>query len=121
MGGLFGESIDLAGERLSGAAVVGVGLPAVGPERELIRDHFQARQAEGFAFAYQYPGINRVLQAAGRVIRSETDRGVILLIDRRFGSPSYERLLPPGWRVRNIRRPDDFKRELGAFWNGAPG
>ncbi len=121
MGGIFGESIDLAGDRLSGAAVVGVGLPAVGPERELIRDHFEAERGEGFAYAYQYPGINRVLQAAGRVIRSETDRGVVVLIDRRFRTPSYERLLPPEWRVRKIGGPEVFKRELEAFWSGAPG
>ena len=76
MGGIFGEGIDLVGERLSGAVVVGVGLPGICLERELIRQYFADTHKAGFEFAYQYPGINRVLQAAGRVIRSETDRGL---------------------------------------------
>ena len=71
MGGVFGEGIDLVGTRLCGAAIVGVGLPAVGLERELIRDYFADRLEKGFEYAYMYPGINRVLQAAGRVIRTE--------------------------------------------------
>ena len=69
MGGVFGEGIDLVGERLCGAAIVGVGLPGICPERDLIRAHFGEERERGFAFAYLYPGINRVLQAAGRVIR----------------------------------------------------
>ena len=99
MGGIFGEGIDLVGRRLSGAAVVGVGLPGICLERELIRTHF----AEiGFEYAYTFPGINRVLQAAGRVIRSEKDRGSLLLIDSRYGTHRYKALLPRHWRPSRI-------------------
>ncbi|MCU0591513.1 MAG: ATP-dependent DNA helicase [Desulfobacterales bacterium] len=120
MGGIFGEGIDLVGTRLSGAAVVGVGLPAVCLERELIRGYFADRLEQGFEYAYLYPGINRVLQAAGRVIRSETDRGVVLLIDQRYGSEHYQALLPAGWRLQPIRDPDEFVDGLHRFWAGAP-
>ncbi len=97
MGGIFGEGIDLRGERLTGAVIVGVGLPGICLERDLIRDYFNREKGAGFEFAYQYPGINRVLQAAGRVIRSEEDRGVILLIDQRYRQPRYWSLLPGHW------------------------
>lgn len=116
MGGIFGEGIDLVGTRLSGAAVVGVGLPAVGLERELIRAYFADRMDQGFEYAYMYPGINRVLQAAGRVIRSETDRGVVLLIDQRYGFEHYRALLPPGWRPVRIRDDEQLAAELRRFW-----
>ena len=117
MGGIFGEGIDLVGTRLSGAAVVGVGLPAVCLERELIREYFTTRLEQGFEYAYMYPGINRVLQAAGRVIRTETDRGVVLLIDQRYGSGHYHTLLPGHWSPVTIRGHDEFCRELRSFWD----
>jgi len=116
MGGIFGEGIDLVGTRLSGAAVVGVGLPAVGLERELIREYFAERLDQGFEYAYMYPGINRVLQAAGRVIRSETDRGVVLLVDQRYGSEHYRALLPDSWNPVRVRQHDQLAAELGRFW-----
>jgi DNA excision repair protein ERCC-2 len=100
MGGIFGEGIDLVGRRLSGAAVVGVGLPGICLERELIRAHFAEN---GFDYAYTFPGINRVLQAAGRVIRSEQDRGSLLLIDTRYATHRYKTLLPGHWRPTRIR------------------
>ena len=84
LGGIFGEGIDLVGERLIGAVIVGVGLPQLCVERDLIRDYFEARKCPGFDYAYTFPGMNRVLQAIGRVIRSDTDRGAVLLIDARF-------------------------------------
>jgi DNA excision repair protein ERCC-2 len=116
MGGIFGEGIDLVGTRLSGAAIVGVGLPAVCLERELIREVFARRMDQGFEYAYVYPGINRVLQAAGRVIRTETDRGVVVLIDQRYGTPPYHGLLPHHWNPVAIRGHDEFCRELQSFW-----
>jgi len=116
LGGIFAEGIDLAGDRLTGAVVVTVGLPGVDPRRELVRGHFDEQGAEGFRFAYAYPGMSRVLQAAGRVIRSAEDRGVVLLIDRRFGAPPYRDLLS-GWpRRSSVRSAADLRALLSAFW-----
>ncbi len=116
MGGIFGEGIDLMGERLCGAAIIGVGLPGISPERELIREYFAATYGMGFEYAYQYPGINRVLQAAGRVIRSEKDRGVVLFIGQRYSTVRYRSLLPNEWRPASIQRKSQFKLELEKFW-----
>lgn len=117
MGGIFGEGIDLIGERLSGAIIVGVGLPQIGLERELIRAYYQDRCHQGFEFAYMYPGFNKVLQAVGRVIRTETDRGVVLLIDERFARAAYRRLFPQEWgRVDYLRKTEDIKGIVQQFW-----
>lgn len=118
LGGIFGEGIDLAGERLIGVAVVGVGLPQIGVEREIIRAQADARGRDGFDFAYTYPGMNRVLQAVGRVIRSETDRGAVLLIDERFGQRKHRELFPRWWRAVTVRSPGEIQRELSRFWLG---
>ncbi|BBO67388.1 ATP-dependent helicase [Desulfosarcina alkanivorans] len=118
MGGIFGEGIDLVGDRLSGAVIVGVGLPAICPERDLIRRYFDG-QGAGFDFAYRYPGINRVLQAAGRVIRTHTDRGAILLVDRRFFSPGYQQLLPVHWSAAVVRSERQLAARLHRFWSSA--
>lgn len=98
MGGVFGEGIDLLGDRLSGAAIVGVGLPQICTEREIIRDYFQKTIKRGFEYAYMYPGMNKVMQAAGRVIRTETDKGIVLLIDERFALSQYRKLFPKHWK-----------------------
>ncbi|UCF90252.1 MAG: ATP-dependent DNA helicase [Desulfobacterales bacterium] len=119
MGGIFGEGIDLKGERLSGAAIVGVGLPGISLERELIREYFGADDGAGFEFAYLYPGINRVLQAAGRVIRSENDVGVVLLIDPRYATPRYKSLLPEEWHPVHVQNEHQFARHLQSFWRRA--
>ena len=116
MGGIFGEGIDLKGERLTGVVIVGVGLPGIGPERELLREYYQQAHGCGFEFAYQYPGINRVLQAAGRLIRSETDRGVVLLIDRRYAQQRYRSLLPVSWRIQPLENEAAFQRRIATFW-----
>jgi DNA excision repair protein ERCC-2 len=108
MGGIFGEGIDLRGERLTGAVVVGVGLPAICLERALIRDYFDTLGRDGFAYAYTYPGITRVLQAVGRVIRSASDRGQVLLLDRRYGSVRYRRLMPSHWRLQRRAGEDRY-------------
>ncbi|WP_082651742.1 ATP-dependent DNA helicase [Gorillibacterium timonense] len=98
MGGIFGEAIDLAGDRLTGVAVIGVGLPQLGPERDLIRDYYSRTDRNGFDYAYVYPGMNKVLQAGGRLIRTEQDRGTLLLVDDRFQESPYRYLLPAEWQ-----------------------
>jgi Rad3-related DNA helicase len=97
LGGIFSEGIDLQGEALIGASIVGVGYPQVSYERDLIKEYY-ARENLGFEYAYIYPGINRVLQAAGRVIRSESDQGLVLLMDLRYAWAQYKNLLPPEWQ-----------------------
>lgn len=116
MGGIFGEGIDLVGDRLSGAVIVGVGLPAICPERDLIRSYFDGR-GTGFDFAYRYPGINRVLQAAGRVIRTDRDRGALLLVDQRFCFPGYRDLLPVHWSPGIIGSKGQLETRLKRFWS----
>ena len=117
MGGIFGEGIDLVGERLSGAVIIGVGLPWITHEREIIRKYFQEKNGSGFQFAYLYPGINRVLQAAGRVIRSEEDKGLIVLVDNRFSTARYRSLLPPKWKLNIIRNKNQLEKTLDEFWD----
>jgi DNA excision repair protein ERCC-2 len=119
MGGIFGEGIDLVGKRLSGAVVVGVGLPGISLERELIREYFADTINAGFEYAYQYPGINRVLQAAGRVIRSEADRGVVLLIDQRYATFRYRSLLLKQWATISVQNHRQLAEELENFWQAA--
>ena len=121
MGGIFAEGIDLVGERLSGAVVVGVGLPGISLENELIRDYFGRTCERGFEYAYMYPGINRVLQAAGRVIRSETDRGVVVLIDERFDSARYRSLFPAHWHPLPVENPQQIESSVNNFWRKLEG
>jgi len=102
MGGVFGEGIDLVGDRLIGAIIVGVGLPQVCLERDLIKNYYDVQGKRGFAYAYIYPGMNKVLQAAGRVIRSEHDRGLALLVDARFAERPYRDLLPSWWAPKLV-------------------
>jgi DNA excision repair protein ERCC-2 len=116
MGGVFGEGIDLVGDRLIGAIIVGVGLPQLCVERDLIRDYFQEQTGAGFDYAYTFPGMNRVLQAIGRVIRSETDRGVVLLIDARFAEQRYRRLFPAWWQPARARDTAEIRAALAEFW-----
>lgn len=95
LGGVFGEGIDLVGERLVAAVIVGVGLPPISDERNLMKEYYDEKFGKGFLFAYNYPGMNRVLQAAGRVIRSGEDRGTVLFVGQRFGTAGYKRLFTP--------------------------
>lgn len=98
LGGSFSEGVDLPGSRLIGTIIVGVGLPGFSSERNIMRDYFENRYENGFEYAYTFPGMNSVLQAAGRVIRRETDRGIVVLIDDRYGTPTYQKLFPPHWK-----------------------
>jgi DNA excision repair protein ERCC-2 len=98
LGGIFSEGVDLKGDRLNGVIVVGVGLPQIGLERDLIKDYFQKIGKNGYDYSYVYPGINKVLQAGGRLIRSEEDNGLIILIDDRFLQTKYQKLLPTEWK-----------------------
>jgi Rad3-related DNA helicase len=116
LGGIFSEGIDLKGTRLIGSAIVGVGLPQINHEQELIREYFDEHTDSGFEYAYQLPGMNKVLQAAGRVIRDLTDVGVVLLLDQRFNTLRYRQLFPPHWQPTVCYRPQDLVKELRTFW-----
>ena len=118
MGGIFSEGIDLMGDRLIGAVIVGTGLPQLGTEREILRDYYDSRGENGFDYAYRYPGMNKVLQAAGRVIRTREDVGAILLLDDRFGSVEYQSLFPVEWSDMKRCRLDTVEEYLRKFWNG---
>ncbi len=119
LGGVFAEGIDLPGLALIGACVVGVGLPQVNRQQEALREHYDRTLGDGFAYAYRYPGMHKVLQAAGRVIRSETDRGGVLLMDDRYRQDGYASLLPGHYHVQRIRSPDEIAPLMQEFWSGA--
>lgn len=118
MGGVFSEGIDLKGERLIGAAIVGVGLPQICFERDLIKEYFNKKNNLGYEYAYMYPGMNKVLQAAGRVIRSENDRGGIMLLDERFGNTAYRKLFPEQWfPFTFVKNKYEICESVKKFWN----
>ncbi len=117
MGGIYSEGIDLTGDKLIGAVIVGIGLPGLSYEREAIAAYYEEKYEEGKQYAYIYPGMNRVFQAAGRVIRREEDRGVIVLIDDRFDDPIYKKSLPSLWSgVKFLSDAKELKGELDEFW-----
>ena len=117
MGGIFSEGIDLRRDSLIGAIIVGPGLPMVCDERELFRTYYEQKSGQGFAYAYLYPGMNKVLQAAGRVIRTIDDAGCILLLDDRFGTSSYRALFPREWTpIHSVTR-DSLPARLREFWD----
>ena len=116
MGGIFSEGIDLKRDALIGSIIVGPGLPQICRERELLRRFYEERGMDGFAYAYQYPGMNKVQQAAGRVIRTQEDRGVILLLDERFTQNAYRKLFPREWEEHRICRMPELKGYLEEFW-----
>ena len=118
MGGVFSEGIDLKEERLIGVIVVGTGLPMVCAEQEVLKGYFDETEEKGFDFSYQYPGMNKVLQAAGRVIRTPEDRGVILLLDDRFLRRNHLELFPREWERFQVVNRGNAARCLEDFWNG---
>lgn len=118
MGGAFGEGIDLAGDKLIGAVIVGVGLPMLCLERDIICKHFNEINTMGFEYAYMYPGMNKVLQAVGRVIRTEEDKGIVLLIDDRFNRSEYKQLMPREWdKVYQIKNQSILDACIEKFWS----
>lgn len=116
MGGIFGEGIDLKNDKLIGAIVVGTGLPQISNEREILKNYYDERTGNGFDYAFRYPGINKVLQAAGRVIRTAEDRGVILLLDERFMQHDYDYLYPREWDDRIVCNSNQVKQLVSDFW-----
>jgi len=115
IGGHFSEGIDLKGDLLIGVMVIGVGLPMISFENDLIKNYFDYEMNGGFEFAYQYPGINKVMQSAGRVIRGEEDRGVIILVDQRYQMTYYRRTLPNDWGKCTTKLAT-FEKQLKEFW-----
>ena len=116
-GGVFGEGIDYKGDRLIGALVIGTGLPAVDWQSELMVEHYREQGHNGYEFAYRNPGFTRVLQTAGRVIRSESDRGFVMLVDARFGQAAYRALYPHDWKVQYPQGTPELMDLLHQFWN----
>lgn len=116
MGGIFSEGIDLTNDRLIGAIVVGTGLPQISNEREILKNYFDEVSGNGFDYAFRYPGMNKVLQAAGRVIRTTEDRGVILLLDARFLQSDYQGLYPREWNERKVCSSKTIERAVEEFW-----
>ena len=116
-GGSFAEGLDLQDNKLHGVIVIGTCMPPPSLQRELIRQQADARQHDGFDFAYRYPGLNRVIQSAGRVIRSETDRGVVILADDRFTRTDTRQQLPSHWQLQRVTRIKDLAKPLQEFWS----
>jgi Rad3-related DNA helicase len=118
MGGIFSEGIDLKYDSLIGVIVVGTGIPMVCNEREIIRGYFEEKGLDGFDYAYRYPGMNKVLQAAGRVIRTVDDQGVVALLDDRFTDYRYRSLFPREWRGCKEVMTRSVKNAVAQFWSG---
>lgn len=117
MGGIFSEGIDLKEDRLIGTLIVGTGIPQVGCERELLKNYFDSHGENGFDYAYRYPGMNKVLQAAGRVIRTADDIGIIALLDERFLDFSYKKMFPREWNQYNQVSVTEISKKVEKFWN----
>lgn len=116
LGGSFSEGIDLSGDRLNGVIIIGVGLPQLSPERELLKQYFDFKLRQGFNFAYLFPGFSKVMQAAGRLIRSEYDRGFIILADERYAKPEYVNLFPEYWHPAEISTIREVETEINNFY-----
>ncbi len=120
LGGSFSEGVDLPGSRLIGTVIFGVGLAGLSNEKNIIRDYYETLNGSGYDYAYTYPGMNNVLQAAGRVIRRSTDRGVVVLVDDRYGSPKYTALFPEHWDgVKYAGNAKSLAEIMRRFWSGS--
>ena len=116
LGGIFSEGIDLKEERLIGSIIIGTGLPQVCNEREILKQYFDRDENNGFDYSYRYPGMNKVLQAAGRVIRTNQDRGIIALLDERFLQNSTQKLFPREWNKFQVVNKYHVKNLVSEFW-----
>lgn len=116
MGGAFSEGVDLSGEALMGVSILTLSLPGLSRERELIKNRFNRLGKDGYAYAYTYPGLTKVVQAAGRIIRSDSDRGQLLLLDDRYLRPDIRALLPAHWQVEVVTSIEDMIKKINAFW-----
>lgn len=117
LGGSFSEGIDLPGSRLIGTVIVGVGLPGISNERNVMKEYFDNTRENGYDYAYTYPGMNRVLQAAGRVIRTESDRGVVVLIDDRYATEQYRAMFPTHWsHAKFLHSTGELAKNVRNFW-----
>lgn len=112
----FSEGIDLPEDKLIGVIIVGTGLPQVCNEREIVKQYFSGIGSDGFEYAYLYPGMNKVLQSAGRVIRTEKDRGLILLLDERFSTGRYRELFPREWSNARHCTAESLTSYMQEFW-----
>lgn len=116
LGGAFSEGIDLAKDRLIGVIIIGVGIPQICLERDIIREHFERKYGQGYEYAYLYPGFNKVMQSAGRVIRTEEDKGIILLIDERFLHKNYIKIFPKEWFPYTKVNKSNLGFHIDSFW-----
>ena len=117
LGGSFSEGIDMVDDRLIGVAIVGIGLPGIGTENNLIRDYYSGKGEDGFEVAYKNPGMNKVMQAVGRLIRSPSDVGAALLLDDRYMKEEYRRLFERLWsEYEVIMEPKEIRESLKAFY-----
>ena len=117
LGGSFSEGVDLPGRRLIGTVIVGTGLPGLSSERNILKEYYDTTREMGFDYAYTYPGWNRVLQAAGRVIRREEDCGIIVLVDDRYAEARTQALFPEHWKaVKYARNPLELADIAAGFW-----
>ena len=117
LGGIFSEGIDLKEDLLIGVLIVGTGLPQICTQREILKEYYQEENGQGFDYAYQYPGMNKVLQAAGRVIRTASDRGIIGLLDERFLRNDYRQLFPREWSQYEVHTLESLPGALENFWD----
>jgi len=119
LGGVFGEGVDYAGDQLIGSIIVGTGLSSINLTQKLIEEDFTSRGLNAFDYASRYPGFTRVMQTAGRVIRSESDKGVVVLIDQRFEQSFYQQLYPDHWNATICRTSELLEESLNTFWQTA--
>ena len=115
---VFSEGIDLKNESLIGCIIVGTGIPQICTERRLLKDYYDEKDGNGYNYAYTYPGMNKVLQAAGRVIRTMDDVGVIVLLDERFARSEYVRLFPAEWADYKVCSLKEVPKLVAEFWDG---